>query len=175
MKPLMKNVEYKYKDSPLESIVVAQKNYNYVTSYSYSDYVGTYLSEYPRKLHTSKVLPVAGETTTIKMSNLNSSDIWLERPKNYFGGYINTGKTTFWDVVNKPSHYNKSGIECIQAIEASMTREEFLGYLKGNVLKYNWRYRYKNGVEDLEKAQWYQNKLLETYKKENNNETQDNK
>ena len=34
-------------------------------------------------------------------------------------------------------------------------------YLQGNIVKYLWRYRYKNGVEDLKKAQWYLNKLIE--------------
>ena len=38
--------------------------------------------------------------------------------------------------------------------------------LKGNVLKYMWRYEYKNGTQDLEKAQWYLNKLVETCKKD---------
>ena len=65
------------------------------------------------------------------------------------------------DVVNKPKHYNQGGIECIDAIEAMLTHEEFVGYLRGNSLKYRWRFRYKNGVEDLRKAEWYENKLLE--------------
>ena len=65
------------------------------------------------------------------------------------------------DVVNKPKHYNQGGIECIDAIESMLTHEEFVGYLRGNSLKYRWRFRYKNGVEDLRKAEWYENKLLE--------------
>ena len=65
------------------------------------------------------------------------------------------------DVVNKPKHYNQGDIECIDAIEAMLTHEEFVGYLRGNSLKYRWRFRYKNGVEDLRKAEWYENKLLE--------------
>jgi hypothetical protein len=50
-------------------------------------------------------------------------------------------------------------IECIDAIESSMSSEEFNGYLKGNALKYLWRYRHKNGKEDLNKAIWYIQKL----------------
>lgn len=69
-----------------------------------------------------------------------------------------------FDVVEKPAHYNQGGIECIQAIEASMTHEEFIGYLKGNAIKYLWRYRDKNGIEDLKKAHWYQKLLIEKYK-----------
>ena len=64
------------------------------------------------------------------------------------------------DVVNKPKHYNQGGIECIDAIEAMLTHEEFVGYLRGNSLKYRWRFRYKNGKEDLLKAQWYEKRLL---------------
>tara|TARA_R100001086_G_scaffold201688_1_gene117894 strand:- start:56 stop:283 length:228 start_codon:yes stop_codon:yes gene_type:complete len=64
------------------------------------------------------------------------------------------------DVVNKPKHYNQGDIECIDAIEAMLTHEEFVGYLRGNSLKYRWRFRYKNGTEDLLKAQWYERKLL---------------
>ena len=63
------------------------------------------------------------------------------------------------DMVNHPPHYNKAGIETIDAIEA-MTDEGFAYYLQGNIMKYLWRYRYKNGAEDLRKAQWYLNKLI---------------
>ena len=58
------------------------------------------------------------------------------------------------DMVNHPPHYNKYGVECIDAIRAA-TGEGFEYYLQGNVMKYLWRYRYKNGVEDLKKANWY--------------------
>ena len=64
------------------------------------------------------------------------------------------------DMVNSPPHYNKSGIECINAIQAA-TGDGYEYYLQGNILKYLWRYRYKNGTEDLKKAQWYLNELVE--------------
>jgi hypothetical protein len=65
------------------------------------------------------------------------------------------------DPVNSPSHYNSKGVEAIDAIEASMSDEEFQGYCKGNAMKYMWRYKYKGKpVEDLKKAQWYLNKLI---------------
>ena len=63
------------------------------------------------------------------------------------------------DKIN-PTHY-KGTIECIDAIESTMTKEAYRGYLKGNIIKYVWRYDRKNGVEDLEKAQWYLKKLIE--------------
>ena len=67
------------------------------------------------------------------------------------------------DLVNNPPHYNVGGIECIDAI-LSATNHNKEGYLKGNILKYVWRYDYKGGLEDLQKAQWYLNKLIEVYK-----------
>ena len=68
------------------------------------------------------------------------------------------------DMVNSPPHYNKYGVECIEAIQ-SATGEGFEYYLQGNIIKYLWRYRYKNGVQDLEKAQWYLSRLIEIKKK----------
>jgi len=64
------------------------------------------------------------------------------------------------DMVNHPKHYNKAGIETIDALQAMLT-DGFDYYLQGNIVKYLWRFRYKNGVEDLKKAQWYLNKLIE--------------
>ena len=71
------------------------------------------------------------------------------------------------DVVNQPPHYNTGKIECIDAIEQSMDEKEYAGYLKGNVLKYLWRYNYKGKpTEDLKKAAWYLDRLIETIKEE---------
>ena len=65
------------------------------------------------------------------------------------------------DPIN-PSHYTDTdgGIECIEAIEASMSTEEFKGFLRGNCQKYLWRYAKKNGAEDLKKAKWYLERLI---------------
>ena len=66
------------------------------------------------------------------------------------------------DNVNSPSHYNAdSGLECIEAIEAQLTPEEYRGFLKGNCVKYLWREKHKGGIESLEKAQWYLTRLIE--------------
>ena len=64
------------------------------------------------------------------------------------------------DMVNSPPHYNEAGIECIDAIAAALG-DGFEFYLQGNIMKYLWRYRYKNGTEDLKKARWYLDKLTE--------------
>ena len=73
------------------------------------------------------------------------------------------------DAVNHPNHYCQGGIECIKAIEASMTPEEFQGYCKGNVIKYCWRFREKNGLEDLKKAQVYLGWMIESKEKQEQN------
>lgn len=72
------------------------------------------------------------------------------------------------DNVNRPRHYTASetGLECIDAIEAALTPDEFRGFCKGNALKYIWRERHKGkSTEDLEKAAWYSNRLVETMRK----------
>ena len=69
------------------------------------------------------------------------------------------------DMVNHPPHYNKAGIETIDAIRA-MTDDGFEYYLQGNIMKYLWRYRYKNGAEDLKKAQWYLTELIDVVEKD---------
>ena len=59
------------------------------------------------------------------------------------------------DPVNDPPHYTQGEIQCIDAIMAALTEEEFRGFVKGNVLKYVWRERLKGGTESLAKAKWY--------------------
>jgi len=75
--------------------------------------------------------------------------------------HINEKKVKTIDPVNSPSHYTNGSVECIDAIESMLTKEEFIGFLRGNILKYQWRYKQKNGAEDLKKAQWYFDKLKE--------------
>jgi len=65
-----------------------------------------------------------------------------------------------FDSVNRPAHYASGDIECIDAIRAQMSKEEYQGYLRGNVVKYMWRWRDKGGVESLRKARWYLDKLI---------------
>lgn len=85
------------------------------------------------------------------------------------------------DTVNQPRHYKKDAslleiavraaltdngdidplnLECFEAMLSMLAPEEMRGYLRGNSFKYRWRYRYKNNIEDLKKAEWYEKKLL---------------
>ena len=65
------------------------------------------------------------------------------------------------DSINHPSHYTQGKIECIDAIEEST--KGLIGISAvcvANVIKYIWRYKFKNGIEDLKKARWYLDKLI---------------
>lgn len=65
------------------------------------------------------------------------------------------------NMVDNPPHYNNGSIECIEAIEAMLSKDEYIGYLRGNALKYMWRFRYKQKpFEDLRKARWYEERLI---------------
>jgi|DEB0MinimDraft_3_1074331.scaffolds.fasta_scaffold17960_2 hypothetical protein len=64
------------------------------------------------------------------------------------------------DAVNKPSHYTQGKVECIDAIEsATMGLVGIVAVCVANVIKYVWRFALKNGIEDLDKADYYLQKL----------------
>lgn len=64
------------------------------------------------------------------------------------------------DNVNHPNHYTQGKYEVIDYIEDKLSKEELQGYCVGNVLKYVSRFKHKNGLEDLKKAEWYLNRLI---------------
>ena len=66
---------------------------------------------------------------------------------------------TMADNVNHPKHYTKGKIEPIDFINANN-----MDYLEGNIVKYIARYKYKSGVEDLEKAEFYLRMLIQREK-----------
>lgn len=64
------------------------------------------------------------------------------------------------DIINNPKHHTAGGIETIDFMAAKLSRSEFVGYLKGNIIKYLARANFKGKHdEDLQKAKWYQDKL----------------
>ena len=93
----------------------------------------------------------------------------VEHANGYKSWWLNDEEVTEEEVmgkntsenVNSPSHYNQAGIECIDAIKASLG-DGYEDYCKGNVMKYLWRHKYKNGIEDLKKARWYLNSMIES-------------
>ena len=65
------------------------------------------------------------------------------------------------DTVNQPAHYTAGSIECIDALEAATTGLEGIeAVCTANAIKYLWRWKRKNGVEDLRKARWYIERLI---------------
>ncbi|HEX8421190.1 MAG TPA: DUF3310 domain-containing protein [Sphingomonas sp.] len=64
------------------------------------------------------------------------------------------------DVVNQPPHYTAGKVECIDAIEAALGRDGFIAYLRGQIIKYQWRLGLKDAAaQDAAKAHWYSTKL----------------
>jgi len=106
--------------------------------------------------------------------SLNALDTKMEtdilepdKPYHHQTDHIANVANQIKDNVNNPSHYNSGSVECIDAIEAMLTTDEYIGYLRGNSMKYRWRMRYKGKpIEDLQKAEWYENRLL-NFLKEN--------
>lgn len=65
------------------------------------------------------------------------------------------------DNVNHPSHYISGAVECIDALASATTQLTGIeAVCTANAIKYLWRWKQKNGVEDLKKARWYINKLI---------------
>ena len=79
-------------------------------------------------------------------------------------GFSGDDKDDLWideDLVNSPPHYSQGKVECIAAIEAALTPEEWRGFLKGQILKYVWREPWKGGKIDVSKALYYAQRLEE--------------
>lgn len=65
------------------------------------------------------------------------------------------------DLIDNQPHYKNQGIEPIDLMRKNFSKEEFAGFLQGNVLKYMLRYKDKNGIEDLKKAKTYLTWLID--------------
>ena len=74
----------------------------------------------------------------------------------YGNGHGNMTEKDLEDIINHPKHYTKGDIEPIDYINGNN-----MDYLEGNIIKYISRYKFKNGLEDLEKAKFYLNMLIE--------------
>lgn len=65
------------------------------------------------------------------------------------------------DAVQHPSHYTQGKVECIEALESATAGLSGIeAVCTANAIKYLWRYKHKNGVQDVKKAQWYINHLI---------------
>ena len=103
--------------------------------------------------------------TIIRDGNGNVLDIQMKEPGESFNS---CRARNGLDMVNHPSHYKaKNGMEVIDVIEAfTANLEGYEATHTGNVIKYICRWKEKNGLEDLKKAQWYLNRLIENKEKE---------
>ena len=82
----------------------------------------------------------------------------MTRMKKILSSY--TGSKAVKDNVNHPSHYTQGAIECIDAIkEATKGLFGIEAVCTANIIKYVWRWKFKNGLEDLDKASWYLERL----------------
>ena len=69
------------------------------------------------------------------------------------------------DDVNRPSHYTQGKVECIDAIESALGKEGFIAFLRGQVIKYQWRLPHKgSAAKDAQKAKFYGDLLVERLK-----------
>jgi hypothetical protein len=89
-----------------------------------------------------------------------SSDIknTVDKPRHYSNESSDLVRKVRSAIIQPGS--NMDSIECFNAMISCLDIDEIRGYLRGNVFKYQWRYKVKNGIEDLEKALWYLNKLI---------------
>lgn len=72
--------------------------------------------------------------------------------------------TIKFDNVNNPKHYTNSNIECIDAMISAYGVTAVMDFCKCNAFKYQWRFEQKNGIEDLHKAAWYNQKYEDLLK-----------
>ena len=121
-----------------------------------------------RRINAMKDPDNYNENGKTDQESINALDTKMEtdifeasKPYNHQTDHIKNVAKQIKDNVNNPSHYNSGAVECIDAIEAMLSTEEFIGYLRGNSLNYRWRFRYKGKpLEDLKKANWYEERLL---------------
>lgn len=76
------------------------------------------------------------------------------------------------DMVNHPSHYTQGGIECIDAIAAAVTGLTGMeAVCTGNIIRYIWRWKHKNGLQDVQKCRWFVDKLIKELEEQANERT----
>ena len=87
--------------------------------------------------------------------------------ENYFRGLVQMDfADDKEDMVNSPSHYTQGSIECIDAIaQVVKDLQGMEAMCTGNAIKYLWRWKHKNGIEDIKKAQWYLQRMIDNYTK----------
>ena len=86
--------------------------------------------------------------------------------EDYFKGLNKITMADDKDMVNSPAHYTQGDIECIDAIaQVVKDLDGMEAMCTGNAIKYLWRWKHKNGVEDLKKAMWYLQRMIDKWEK----------
>lgn len=106
--------------------------------------------------HKQQIMQKVFTTTHNHAKRLgDDADMMTQQEEQMYYGF--TGDSVH-ESVHAPKHYQ--GDECILAMEKMLGHDEFRGFLRGNIFKYMWRYKDKNGLEDLRKANWYLDRLI---------------
>lgn len=126
---------------------------------AYKDLEGTFYEDLKAEYAPNTANPE--ECSSVKMNDLSAETSYLKLPDlcEEFSPGDSVG--LLGSPVDHPAHYNNGSIECIDGIKAALTKEEYIGFLKGNVLKYLWRCGSKGKLtEDLKKGRWYLERLI---------------
>lgn len=159
-----------------ERIKMNEQAYIYITNTTFANKHNLDMNE------SYKVHAIFGDSVGIKNENSSGPDELIVVPKQcyaYEPEDLHTFKDYFDaihgkkedDPVNHPSHYETGKYECIDVMEEALGRDQVKGFCLCNSFKYLYRSKRKNGLEDLKKAQWYLNKLIEMEEEDNEDET----
>ena len=159
---------------PKEKVMKAKSNRDV------SKRIRAYIKQHPtaRPAHVAKELGVSPqavysvryEENKKKNQVKKAKPVWVSRAFTSNSSIVEkldagANGTSAVDMVNHPPHYKVGGIETIQFIKAKLSKEEYVGYLRGNVLKYASRLGAKsNAPEDAGKMAWYSNELAKALK-----------
>lgn len=148
----------KRKDNGLKG--VAHKMEGKMWKVKYHDGTHTYTTESAFKKHF--VIPELEINFEDEQEESMTYDEYLNQSDDVVTKHLEKeAHKTASDLIDNQKHYTNNGIQPIQIMKANMTKEEFRGFLEGNILKYPLRYKHKNGLEDLKKAKTYLTWLIE--------------
>jgi hypothetical protein len=95
------------------------------------------------------------------MKSITTEQVWNEDEEQAWDTLFNKGVDAIVKDNINPNHYKQGSVECIDALEAAtLNLKGIEAVCTGNAIKYLWRWKEKNGKEDLNKAIWYINRLL---------------
>jgi hypothetical protein len=119
------------------------------------DQFSFYATNHRAKLGNLELAPALRDDTLAK-AEANEAMVMEIDDVLSIDGIVDVGSSDTIDLVNQPPHYTAGTIECIDALRAALTPEEFAGFCKGNSIKYAWRSGRKgDAMQDMAKSAWY--------------------